>query len=83
MVTLPICLYLFIFVTILTLRWPSILGCYFSWKLRDYYIRGQVYQGQVLVQLEGKHQWVSSVQKEDYSVPRQKLDPIESDIAFV
>jgi hypothetical protein len=47
------------------------------------YSKGQVYQGQVLVQLEGKHQWVGSVQKEDYSVPKQKLDTLESYIAFV
>jgi hypothetical protein len=74
---------MFISVAILTLRWPSILECHFSGKLKADYIRGQVYRGQVLVQLEGKHQWVSLYSKETHSVPRQKLDITESYIAFV
>jgi hypothetical protein len=57
------------------------MHCYFSVQLRGDYIRGQVYQGQS-VQSESKHQWISSVQKEDSSAPRQKLDTIESYIAF-
>jgi hypothetical protein len=47
MVTLPTGVYL---LTILTLRWPSILDCHFSGQLRADYIRGQV-----LVQLESEH----------------------------
>jgi hypothetical protein len=41
---------------IFTLRWPSILECYFSGQVRADYIRDKVYQGQVLNQLENKHQ---------------------------
>jgi hypothetical protein len=47
-----LCLQVFLSVAILTLRWPSILDCYFSGQLRADYIRGQVYHRQVLVKLE-------------------------------
>jgi hypothetical protein len=54
-------------------------GLLYSGQLRADCIRGQVYRGQVLVQIESNHRWVSFVQT--HSVSKQKLDTIESYIA--